>query len=567
MMQQLFFRDDADLPTLVARGGASFQVDGAPVTLRSPVSIDIETCGIQDPEDALNPRYSRVVMASAYDGVNVISTYDPEPLRQLLVDASIMKVSHNAAFEQSFFNQFGYETANYHCTQLMAQVLYPNSFLEDVSLKALANRLLGVYVDKSKQTDFGGVIDEAHVAYNQNDAVVGWQLYNELYPKMVAQGLERAYVNELTAIPTALRAQHDGIYFDDAAWIAALPYYEVELDLLGAELRKELKEPGLKLSSNKKLLKTLNDRKIPVESLESDYLALFSAQYPVLLKVIKWRELNKLLTSYKAGDYAAEEDGRVHGFFNVLATRAARMTSEKPNLQQVHHLARPFFKPHAGNVFVYADFSQAQLRALAQLSHDMKMIRVYRQGGDLHQETSLALFGVVTDPILYKRYRDIAKTTNFAIIYGAGVERLRGRIMAAIGIDVGTAETRRFINTLFNTYTGVRDWRKEQMDADVIKSVLGRRWVGLEKPTQKINYAVQSLEAEGYKASLGLIYPKLSDTWRVCNLVHDSVLLECPRPDGERALEVLCDTMKAGMETVIKSVPVVVDGKIMAAWG
>jgi DNA polymerase I-like protein with 3'-5' exonuclease and polymerase domains len=248
------------------------------------------------------------------------------------------------------------------------------------------------------------------------------------------------------------------------------------------------------------------------------------------------------------------------------------MASSKPNLQQIDSRLKPYFKPTAQHKYIIADYSQIQLRILAALSRDPRMLEIYDRGEDLHAETARAILhkGEITT-----EDRKLAKAINFGMVFGSSAKGLQASIASEYGIELSPHEAEQFRNAFFTEYAGVQRWHDGQIQATVVESPGGRKWWNLPKPgganskwRGRINYPIQAAEAEGVKEALILLLPELErhSEWKLVNAVHDELVLEVPDNDVEHARETLVSCMKTGMRKIIAAVPIEVEAVVADCW-
>lgn len=551
--------EDAELPPVTnAYDSTTFNVGPDTIRLGNTVAVDIETTG-------LDPYQSVIKLVSVTDGRHTISLSNCQPLQLLLGDPRVTKVFHNAAFELSFFNSLGLTVENYQDTMLMAQVIFNNE--GSSSLEHLANTLLDIELDKTLQKDWQSVITEEHIEYNKQDSAVTLQLYTTLQELLQNRGLETVYTKELRALPTILRLQTDGIYFDKRKWLAGLSEHKTKYEQLADRIKAELHTPDLNLNSTQQLLAVLHSQGIDIKDTKEETFALNADHYPVLGRLIEYRKLHKLITGYeKTYLNGIGPDNRIHSNFRLIGTETGRMSCSRPNLQQVHTLLKPYFKAEPGNVFVYADYSQAQLRILADMSQDAVMLQAFQDDEDIHTTTARAIFGG-TEAITTEQ-RALAKALNFGLSFGLSSKGLRDQVKTNSSIDITVEEANAFRNQFLTTYEGLYAWQQRQTRASTVTSPWGRQWTNFAtKPwTTRLNYPVQAAEAEGLKGALTLLHRELPTNWKLVNVVHDSIMLEVPKDDSEKATALLQRCMIEGMEQIVKGVPIKVDVTTNESW-
>jgi DNA polymerase I-like protein with 3'-5' exonuclease and polymerase domains len=300
-------------------------------------------------------------------------------------------------------------------------------------------------------------------------------------------------------------------------------------------------------------------------------LALFEADFPVLSRIRKWRELHKLATGY--GEERLKRvspDRRIHASWRLIGATTGRMSCSGPNLQQVPHVLRPYFRAPAGRALVIADYSQIELRVAAELAGCQPMIEAFKAGEDLHRKTAGMILGKPGDQVS-KAERQIAKAANFGLIYGMTSQGLRARVKTLYGMDLSEDDANRFREGFFRMYPQMRTWQNRQKRAREIRTTGGRVWRNLPEPPSygwrnRLNYPVQGGAAEGLKESLALIMQDLPAEWLLVAVVHDEVVLEVPEHDGDAVRDFLRQRMIDGMARLVRGVPVEVDVSISQAW-
>jgi P4 family phage/plasmid primase-like protien len=563
--------DSAQLPSLVAVDShtmrAGDEENAVSFTLHDTVAVDLETTGLDSATD-------HIVLGSVVDGDNALSFVDCQPLDALLADPAITKVFHNAPFDVAFLEAAGFTVRNYEDTRLMAQVLTNNT--ETYTLASLAQTYLGIELDKSLQSpeNWEGPLTNAHVAYNVWDSAVTLQLYHELKEKLQERGLELVYERERNALPVLRHLIINGMYLDAAAWQRDLARFKQEQAHLADAIRAELQAPrDFNLNSPAQILAVLANRSIDLPDTKEETLRQNTPNYPILAKFIEYKQLGSLIT--KSGTKLLEKlgpDGRLHPEFQLIGTITGRMTSSKPNLQQIDSRLKPYFKPAPQHKYVIADYSQIQLRILAALSGDPRMLEVYERGEDLHAATARA---ILHKEEITKEDRKLAKAINFGIIFGSSAKGLQASIVSEYAIEISLREAEQFRNAFFTEYTGVQRWHDSQIKATVVESPGGRKWENLPKPGSanskwrgRINYPIQAAEAEGVKEALILLLPELERhaEWKLVNAVHDELVLEVPDNEVDDAQEALVSCMKMGMQKIIATVPIEVDATVADCW-
>ncbi len=298
---------------------------------------------------------------------------------------------------------------------------------------------------------------------------------------------------------------------------------------------------------------------------------------PVVLKIISYREKTKLLSTYVEGlKKMIKKDGRIHSHFNQTKTKTGRISSINPNIQnipvktEIGKNMRKFFVAKKGFVLIDADYSQIELRILASLANDEKMVKTFKENGDVHSLTAKEVFGFVNDET-----RNRAKIINFSVIYGISAFSL------AKDIGVPINEARKYINSFFEGYVGVRKYFEETIktakETGFVKTILGRfRKVDeLNSQNKNIlelgeriakNTPIQGTAADIIKIAMLNIFKILKREKLNCEIVlqvHDEILVEVLKKDAEVVLKVMREEMQKAFNL---KVPLLVNIGVGKTW-
>lgn len=296
--------------------------------------------------------------------------------------------------------------------------------------------------------------------------------------------------------------------------------------------------------------------------------------HPVVPKILEYRMLTKLYSTYVVGLLKLRtSDGRIHTLFKQTETRTGRISSADPNLQNIpirnqlgSHLRR-FFTARDGYRLIDADYSQIELRLLAHIADDQRLIAAFQNGEDIHTATASEVFGLPIDRVP-SELRRRAKTINFGIVYGMSAYSLG----QDLGVSVG--EARNYIERYNRTYSGVRDYMeqtvKESRETGQVRTLFGRL-----RPLPEIrstsarlcafgervarNTPIQGAAADIIKIAMIRIYHRLKEEQLDAHLllqVHDELLVEAAVSDIPAARKVVQEEMEHAVQL---KVPLAVD--------
>ena len=291
-------------------------------------------------------------------------------------------------------------------------------------------------------------------------------------------------------------------------------------------------------------------------STSEEVLAELALDYPIAEQILEYRKLTKLKNTYtdKLPSMVDATDARVHTTFGQATAVTGRLASSEPNLQNIPvrtpegRRVRAAFVAKAGCVIVSADYSQIELRLMAHLSGDKRLIDAFTAGDDVHRATASEVFGVALDAVTNEQRR-MAKVINFGLIYGMSAFGLAKNL----GIDRTSAK--RYMDEYFARYPGVARYmetaRREAVEKGFVRTIWGRRlWIPeLKSPNAQvraaaeraaINAPVQGSAADVIKRAMIAV-----DAWirkeklktRLILQVHDELVFEVPEDEIDRVKE------------------------------
>jgi DNA polymerase-1 len=415
------------------------------------------------------------------------------------------------------------------------------------------------------------------------------QVSDVLHGRVLELGLEAIYTDiELPLAPLLYRMEKAGLKVDTKALAELSALFGAELEKLTARIYKEAGRE-FKINSPKQVgevLESLNistGRKTSTGQISTNRAVLdeLAQQYELPRLMIEFRELDKLKATYTdALPQQIGADGRIHSQLNQTVTATGRLSSSDPNLQNIPirtelgRRIRRAFIPEKGHVFVAADYSQLELRLLAHITRDEKMLEAFQRGEDIHAQTARLVFGAKT-PEELKDKRRFAKIVNFAIAYAVEPFGLSQRV------GITRKEARQVIDDYYATYKGVREYMdkvpEEAREKGYVRSMYGRI-----RPLPTINDRNGQIRARAEREAINMpIQGTASDIVKIAMLkvddairreglearmvmqVHDELLLEVPKNEAERAAELL----KREMETAVDlDVPLEAEVGVGANW-
>ncbi len=298
-------------------------------------------------------------------------------------------------------------------------------------------------------------------------------------------------------------------------------------------------------------------------STNAEVLEELRTAHPVVNNILEYRTLSKLKNTYCDGLLKViGEDGRIHSSFNQTETRTGRISSTEPNLQNIPvrqaagRELRRFFRAAPGCVLCDADYSQIELRVLADMAGDDTMIRTFNEGEDIHRLTASQVFGIpenMVTPLMRSR----AKAVNFGIIYGIGPHSL------SKDIGVSYREAKQYIDDYFHHFSAVTGFM-DMLIERAKKTGYAETLFGRRRPLPELrsgsavtrafgervarNMPIQGTAADIIKIAMVQVYRRLKEeglSARLILQVHDELIVEAPEAEASRAAEILQQEMEA----------------------
>ncbi len=404
------------------------------------------------------------------------------------------------------------------------------------------------------------------------------QAKDAIFTELDKRNLIKVYENiELPLIPVIKKMQNVGIKVD-----------RDYLNNLSIEYHKEIEEREKKIwsmagmefniSSPKQLGEVLFDKMSLVgekmkktasgarSTKESELLKL-KGLHPIIDLILEYREFSKLVNTYiDTIPLLLDNENRLHTTFNQTGTTTGRMSSTEPNLQNIPIKSdlgkriRDAFIAEEDFKLVAFDYSQIELRVAAFLSKDEEMIKIFKEGRDIHTEVASRVFGVKTEDVT-REMRSKAKTINFGVMYGMGVTALQQNIKS------DRKEAQNFLNQYFETFKGLAEYlNKTKIEANLqgyTETFFGRRryFEGIQSKIpfikamaerMAINAPIQGTEADVIKLAMikideYLVKEKLENDAKLLLQVHDELVIEI----RENVIDKIAPKIKEIMESII----------------
>ena len=419
---------------------------------------------------------------------------------------------------------------------------------------------------------------EAFLKYICYMAYIPWKTRDRLLEELNNTGMQTLYDTiELPLVYTLSDMEKEGVHVD----AEELKRYGEELAAQIAVLEKEIYEGAgetFNINSPKQLGHILFEKlEMPYGkktktgySTAADVLEKLAVEYPLVSKILEYRQLAKLKSTYADGlANFIDEYGRIHTNFQQTVTATGRLSSTDPNLQNIPirmelgRMIRKVFLPKDGYVFVDADYSQIELRILAHMSGDEMLIQAYREAQDIHRMTASQVFHTPFEEVTDLQRRN-AKAVNFGIVYGISSFGL------SQDLSISKKEAQEYIERYFESYPKIKEFldgcvEKAKKDGYSV-TMFGRR-----RPLPEIsssnfmqrsfgeriamNAPIQGTAADIIKIAMNRVHRRLIDEGlksRLLLQVHDELLIEAAPDEVDEVKKILDEEMKGAADLSVE---------------
>ncbi|MFM2134773.1 MAG: polymerase, partial [Bacteroidota bacterium] len=496
-------------------------------------------------------------------------------------DARKTIIGQNLKYDLTILSNYGVQPAGKLFDTMIAHFLLHPEMRH--SMDVLSETYLG-YSPVSIETLIGkrgkdqlsmrDVPTEQIAEYAAEDADVTLQLHDVFLPKLGQTGTMKLFEEvEMPLVPVLTDMEQEGITLDPTA----LRQLSQELAADISKVEKEIQEQAgraFNVSSPKQVGEVLFDQLKIVEkpvktktgqySTAEDVLSKLENKHPVVRQILEYRELVKLKNTYVdvLPELINPKTGRIHTTFNQVVAVTGRLSSDNPNLQNIpirtargREIRKAFVPRDKDHVLLSADYSQIELRIIAELSGDKGMLEAFRSGEDIHAATASKVYGVALPEVTADMRRN-AKMVNFGIIYGISAFGLADRL------NISRTEAKTIIESYFKQYGAVKDY----MDASIeqarkkgyVETILGRRRylrdINSANATVRgfaernaINAPIQGSAADMIKIAMVRIHDdlrRMKMKSRMVLQVHDELVFDAYRSELKELEELVADRMK-----------------------
>ncbi len=550
------------------------------------IAVDTETVG-------LNPRVDHAVGCSfAIDNGRAWYLALPEtadaqrdflrPLIPILESETIAKVGHNLKFDRAVFAAIGIELKGPLHDTLLEHYLIDAT--DRHNMDHVANKILNYapipiqsLIGDGKSVHMGMLSPETILDYAAEDADVTYRLHIEQMKQIQAMGIERLLCDcEEPLAGVLLRMEDVGVKLEPSA----LRHFrtEIEGEILRLELTiRDFSGAGINLASPKQVgeflfghlnldptVKRTARGQFPTNE---ELLLKLRDRHPVIDLLLDWRACMKLKNTYidKLPTHINPTDGRIHTTFNQALTDTGRLSSSDPNLQNIpvrsdrgQRIRAAFVAREPGWSLLSADYSQVELRIMASMSGDERMIQAFKNGEDIHTQTASVVYNIPKEEVT-SRQRSYCKMVNFGIIYGISAFGLSSRLR------IPRREAQELIDAYFAQYPAVKQFMDRSIEqaraCGYAQTLFGRRRALPDLNSRNsatrnaaeriaINMPIQGTAADIIKFAMVTIDQALRTQGLKTQMllqIHDELLFDVP----DEELDLVRPMIQQAMENVI----------------
>ena len=513
----------------------------------------------------------------------------------ILIDSDIIKYGYNLKYQRNILAHNGVVLqGKLMDIELMHYLINPE---KSHKLEILAKTYLDINIEEERETPqkevtlslFDEIPEEESSSFNFVEAVATGLLGEKIWKDMEQDGIQELYgTMEEQLLKVLSDMEMEGVKIDMAQLRRYSSGLSVQMNEIQERIREMAGEPDLNIMSPKQvgtlLFEKLNlDPKFKPKSgarqvypTDEETLSALADKHPIINEILEYRGIRKLLSTYIAPlpEYISPVTGKIHTTFNQALTSTGRLSSSKPNLQNIpirtergKEIRKAFIPGRPDGVIVSADYSQIELRIMAHLSCDAHLTQAFLDGKDVHAITASKIFGVDLADVTPDQRR-IAKTANFGIMYGISSFGLSQRL------KIGRAEAKKIIEDYFANFPAIKSFIDDTLtfarENGYVETIFGRRRylpdINAKNGTVRalaernaINAPIQGTSADIIKLAMISVDRRIKEEGLQSKMIlqiHDELVFDAIISEVERLEKIV----REEMENIVKlSIPLTVE--------
>ncbi len=599
---------DVALPKTEQNVDYQFITDSSKLPEIIPLLAASQTLSVDTEGTSLSPFDTKLLLLQIATPEHsfVIDTQkvDLTPLKPVLESERPLKILQNAKFDYQVLKvQAGITLGSIYDTMLAERLLTCGLGREN-SLRSLVEKYIGVKIDKTIRDEFTdpkssvlrGKFTQQQLDYAARDVHFLLEIFKKQFRRLVEEGLVETAKLEFKVVPVVSEMEIRGVLIDPTKWRTYIKELEEKRNTINKDIQNDLSSistfttvdlfgneiDSINLDSPLQLVQAF--KKLGVELPNTSEATLQKTDHPLAKKMLEYRQYEKMITSF--GETILEKihpkTGRLHPDFMQMGADTGRFACNNPNLQQIPADSgfRSCFVAPPGYKMVTADYSQIELRILAEVIEDPVFLEAFIKDIDLHSLTASQMYRVDLEKV-DKKMRFHAKSINFGLMYG------RGPTSLAVQIGTSVDEARELLDIYFNTYKGVKKWLdrigREAVRLGYSRTLGGRKRMYLLPDKDHVDYQkligsierqgkntpIQGTSADITKFALIFIQEEIRkqklDAYLI-STVHDEIVTEAKADIADSVAKMVEEQMIRAGEMLLKKCPVKVEVHIDDIW-
>lgn len=545
-------------------------------------------------EKWISSEIKRVTVAASSDGSLITAEGSAEDFRSIIEDSTISKYGYDLKFQRNLLTSSGFDLkGRLMDIELMHYLVNPE---KSHKIDILTRSYLDINLEDSMPSQKEEVtlslfddVPEEELKSCFSEAAVTLLLGEKIWEEMAVQDLQKLYITmEEPLLKVLSDMEMEGVKIDTFQLRKYASSLAVEMNDIQENVRSMAEDPNLNILSPKQIgvllfEKLRLDPKIKPKSgvrysypTDEDTLNALADKHPIINEILEFRGVKKLLSTYiePLPNYISPVTGKIHTTFNQALTATGRLSSSKPNLQNIpirtergKEIRKAFVPSRPDGVIMSADYSQIELRIMAHLSCDTHLIEAFRNNQDVHAITAAKIFGIPLEDVTPDQRR-IAKTANFGIMYGISTFGLAQRL------HIGRAEAKKIIEDYFANFPAISSFIEDTLtsarETGYVETIFGRRRylpdIDSKNGTVRslaertaINAPIQGTSADIIKLAMINVAKRIKQEGlqsRMVLQIHDELVFDAVKEEAD----VLARIVKEEMENVTElSIPLTVE--------
>ena len=514
-------------------------------------------------------------------------------------DESISKIGQNLKYDIKVLNKYDIVVLGQNFDTMIAHYLinpdmrHNMDVLSETYLSYQPVSIESLIGKKGKnQKNFRDVPLMDQTEYGVEDSDITNQLKNLFEPELIKANTHKLFTDlEMPLMQVLADMELEGVNLDVPFLKELSVKHEAKLRELEAKIQEDAGEE-FNLNSPKQLGEILFDKlqldpkakktKTGQYATGEEILSKLKDKHPIINDILEYRQLQKLKSTYidALPELVNSKTGRVHTTYAQTVAATGRLSSVNPNLQNIpirseagQQIRKAFVARDENHVIISADYSQIELRLIAQMSQDPAMVEAFKHGEDIHASTAAKVFNVTLDEVT-REQRSQAKTVNFGIIYGVSAFGLADQA------NISRKEAKALIDAYYETYPTLKAYIEKQVeiarDQGFVETLMGRRRylkdinsrnavVRSHAERNAVNAPIQGTAADIVKMAMIQIQKELKKNYQTKMIlqVHDELIFDAPKDEVEKVSELIKSTMEAAMQM---DVPLIAEVGVGANW-